>query len=111
MAWPDQPNAGVGVLEVEPLPDLLGSLVQGIVHFLTVHLADDVERALSCHLCCSISEMSDRAIVPNRAVGFTGGWLVVVESWVLFLPAAGWRSARHGRLPERPKGAVCKIVG
>jgi hypothetical protein len=29
----------------------------------------------------------------------------------LFLPAAGWRFERYGRLPERPKGAVCKIVG
>jgi hypothetical protein len=42
----DSPDSstGAGVLEVVALADLLGRLVDGVVHLLLVDLADDVER-------------------------------------------------------------------
>ena len=39
-------DAGLGVLEVEPLRDLALRLVDGVANLLQVHLGDDVEREL-----------------------------------------------------------------
>ena len=40
---------GSGVLEVEPLSDLPGRLVERVVHLLAVDLAHDVERRVAGH--------------------------------------------------------------
>jgi hypothetical protein len=50
------------------------------------------------------------AILPNAGVGRRRWFAGVRTGLVSCLPVAGaiWQ---HGRLPEWPKGAVCKTVG
>src|SRR5262252_3848471 len=50
--------------EVEPGADLLGSLVEGVVDFLPIDAADDVERRLGGHRC----SFSGRAFTDGQEV-------------------------------------------
>ena len=72
---------GVGVLEVEARDDLAMRLVVGVADFLQVDFRDDVER---------------ESVLGHGAPESSAPML---------------SSVPLGRVPERPKGAVCKIAG
>src|SRR5215213_4676920 len=107
-------DACVGVLEVEALTHFLGRLVQGVVHLLPVDFADHIERVLRCHDHHSVltigvlsfcrSGIGWQVAAVARPIGT--GW----GSCYCLSPPAVWISW-PGRLPEWPKGAVCKTVG
>ena len=78
-------DRGADVLEVVALRDLLGGLVEGVVDLLPVDLADDVEGRVG----------------HQYLLGYP----------VIRRPAGRYSKHRHGRLPEWPKGAVCKTAG
>jgi hypothetical protein len=77
-------DARSGVLEVEPLRDLAPGLVDGVRDLGHRDLGDDVEREV--------------------LLGHGGHPIVEVRKPHCY-PSA------YGRMPERPKGAVCKIAG
>src|SRR5690606_17170712 len=107
-------DTGAGVPEVEAVRDLLGRLVQGVVHFLTVDLAHPVERRIS-HLFSTFG-ICLVGVCPADAIGSSGP---VITRFAFqggmrcILPNASrtWSSTAPGRLPERPMGADCKSVG
>src|SRR5271169_3469177 len=100
--------------EVEPGTYFLGRLVERVVNFLAVELGHDVKgRLLGCH--GSQARRASRA--PSRRTrrppvrpGPTGRRLTVSSCLGLSFSMPPARTA-HGRLPEWPKGAVCKTVG
>ena len=49
MVSPDQAHGGVNAAEVVALGDLLGALVDGVVHLLAVEAGDDVEGGVVGH--------------------------------------------------------------
>ena len=96
--------------EVEPRADLLGRLVERVVHFLAVEFGHDVKgRLLRCHGFRldgqAAHRHAERAVVRLRSVRLTV-WPRLGLS-LRCRPAL----AAYGRLPEWPKGAVCKTVG
>src|SRR5262252_8195265 len=106
-------DGGAHAAEVEPRADLLGRLVQRVVGFLAVDLADYVKAGLARHdpqvrrVRCRSSRWM-RAGAP-ASVKSPDGQRRNRSCCPLFfslLPHA----AASGRLPEWPKGAVCKTV-
>ena len=43
-------DGGLGILEVEAGVDLLGGLIDRVLDFLEIDLADDVEAVIGCHV-------------------------------------------------------------
>ena len=82
-------DAGLGVFEVEPLRDLALRLVDGVADLLQVHLGDDVEGGL-------VFRHAREDTVPGSPPPPDRGFATM---------------SRPGRMPEWPKGAVCKIAG
>src|SRR5258706_5277991 len=79
--------------EVESRADLLRCLVQRVVDFLVIYLRHDVERGFRCH-----------GIKVRRPGADSSGRFRYPSTCRLWWTALG-------RLPEWPKGAVCKTVG
>src|SRR3984885_8132140 len=103
--------------EVEPRADLLGRLVQRVVDLLAVELGHDVKgRILRCH--ASQARRAGRVRHAERASGAPDGransdHVSRVTAMARLGLSLRCRPARavYGRLPEWPKGAVCKTVG
>src|SRR5659263_125780 len=76
-------DGGAHALEVVALGDLLGGLVEGVVHLLPVDLADDVERGIGGHgspsrWCWSRCAVRRSRITPFCRIGFhTPPWKLV----------------------------------
>src|SRR5581483_1959522 len=97
-------DAGASVLEVEALRDLLHRLVERVVHLLPVNLADDVERRIGGHrLLLSVG--------PSACHQKGFAFRPTAQGILSFAQPAHPGPARPGRLPEWPKGTVCKTVG
>src|SRR5215212_4238800 len=107
-------NARVGVLEVKALTHLLGRLIHGVVYLLPVDLADHIERIFRCHDCLRSDDFCS-VILPKRHLLAGGGLLydrLVQVGRVAIVSPRQWSEISWlGRLPEWPKGAVCKTVG
>ena len=89
------------------------------VHLLAVDLADDVERVLCGHgfLLLGYAPIVGRIVLrpqPPRSGAVPSSGREESDGGVVPDSMDGVRFAtvsRHGRLPEWPKGAVCKTVG
>src|SRR6266508_901479 len=101
-------DRGPGVLEVEALGQLFLGLVQRVVDLLPVDMGDHVEGGIG-HVAAVLSARAtwrdSQANKPRPDLPGARG------NWVVSPGGASLSSAAHGRVPERPKGAVCKIAG
>src|SRR5580704_12490626 len=100
--------------EVESCADFLARLVERVVNFLAVKLGHDVKGGfLGCHGSKArrgrAGRHAERAATPGPVRLKCGRLTVRSRLGLSFsVPPA---LAAHGRLPEWPKGAVCKTVG
>src|SRR3984885_235839 len=105
--------------EVEPVADFLRRLVQRVIGFLAVDLADDVKAGLARHdhQVRRVRSLSSHRTLRIPVCAAAGTPATMPEGprrnqscCPLFFSLPPHRAVL-GRLPEWPKGAVCKTVG